>query len=302
LVASASAVQVKLAPARAVGVIGPVLHPRLPFPQDDRCRAGVRGRDDERLGGVAVFGFQQDVRAAAGGPHDDVEALVLLGEHQHVPRGIGADVVPPHLVPPVGGVGHDVEQRARVRRPRQPVVGPFDPLRRGVRAAGQVPDPQLVDLVAVEVDRVGEQGAVGADLAHAELHVPAATLRVLQQQVLIEQHLGLRILLAGRRARLPGRMVLGPAAAELLVVEPGHGPGEVDEVPAPPARRGGGRRHPGGHLPGQLPADGRVRGRLLVVVGAFGGQVREQGRVAGVPHPRVGVRAGFVRPCGRDRW
>ena len=261
--------QVERAPVRAVGVIGPVLHPLPPLPQNDRCRAGVRGGDDERLGGVTAFGFQQDVRAAAGRPHDDVEALVLLGEHQHVLGGIGADVVPPDLVRPVGGVGHDVEHRARVRRPGQPVVGPPDPLRqpgrgRGVSAAGQVPDPQLVDLVAVEVDRVGEQGAVGADLAHAELHVPAAALRVLQQQVLVEQHLRGGALLRGRRARFSRRRVplahrvVGRAAAELLVLKPGHGPGEVIEVPAPPARRFGGGRHPGGHLPPSAPR-GRPR-------------------------------------------
>src|SRR5215472_2021211 len=281
--------QVELPAPRAVRVIRPVLHPRPPLPHGGRGRARVRRRDEQYLGRIAAFGLDEDERPAPGGAHGDLEPLVGLLEHKRVLGGAGADVVPPHLVRAVEPVGDGVEHRPRARRPGQRVVAAFHPLRQ-VGPGCQVTDAQLVDLVAVEVDRVGEQQPVRADLADAERHVARVAGGVVKQQVLIEQHL-FRPLGAGQRA-----------AAELLVVQAGEGPGEVVEPAAPPAGRFLGRRHAGGHLGKQRVAQRRGVGNLPVVVRPLGRQVLQHGRVTGVPHPRVRVRVRPVTPPGRDGW
>ena len=56
--------------------------------------------------------------AIAGGPHDEIEPLVVLLVHQHVGARVGAELVPPHLERPVLLVVDRVEEPGRVRAPR----------------------------------------------------------------------------------------------------------------------------------------------------------------------------------------
>ena len=257
-------------------MVGAVLKARPSFFQNGQWFIGPVRREHERLGAVPGLGLDQHVRAAAGAPHGQVEPPVLLAEHQRVLAGPGAQHVPPDLVRPVLGVGDDVEQRTRVGRPGQPVVGALDPLRQ-VGSAGQVADAQLVELVPVEVDGVGQQPPVRADLPDAEPEIAAAG-RV-QQQVLVQQHLAV--------------------PAELLVLQARHGPGEVGVARPAPAHRLLGRDHPRRQFARQAGPQPARRFQPAVVVGAFGGQVLPHRGPVPVPHP--GVRVGPVGGRGHGR-
>ena len=75
----------------------------------------------------------------------------------------GPQHVPPHLVRPEGVVVHGVEEGRRVRRPGAAVVGVRD-LVGEVGAGAEDRGSAGVDLVARQVDRVGQQPPVGARL------------------------------------------------------------------------------------------------------------------------------------------
>ena len=212
--------QEELAPARAVAVIGPVFVAALSFLQDGRWPPGITGRQDKRLRGVPGGGLDEHVRPAASGPHGEVETLVLLAEHQGVPVRRGVQLVAPDLVRAVLGIGDDVEQRSRVGRPGQAVIGAVDTLGQ-VRAAGQIADPQLVGLVTVEVDRVGQQPPVRADLTDPEGDIAAGAGRIPEQEVLVQEH--------------PGRGPAVTSPAELLEFAARDRPGEVGVAAAAPA-------------------------------------------------------------------
>jgi hypothetical protein len=90
--------------------------------------------------------------------------------HEDVVGDGGADAVAPHLEGPVGLVVDGVEEPLRVGRPGGAVVGAGH-LVGEVLAGAQVAEAQRVDLVAVGVDRPGEQVLVGADEGQPELQV-----------------------------------------------------------------------------------------------------------------------------------
>ena len=266
--------EVELTAVRSVRVIGAVLGAARPWLQHGRRRPrGGRG-DDQGLRGVPGLGLDQHIAAAAGGPDDERETLVILAEHPDVARRVGPEFVPPHLVRPVLLVGEHVKQRTGVRGPGKPVVGGIDAVGQ-VLAGGQVTDAELEQLVAGEVHRVRQQPAVRADLANPEVYIAAGAGRVAEQQVRVEQHLG----------RLSGR----GHPAELLEFLPLGHPGEVAEPAPAPGHRVLRGSHPRGHL-GKQPVLQRVGWRRLpLVIRALRGQVvAHRGQVM-VAHPRVRV-------------
>ena len=263
-------------------MVGVVLRARPSRLNNERRYAGVARRDQQGLGGVPGRRLDQQPRPAAGGPHGQLEPFVVLPVHQRVVLRRGTQFVPPHLVRPVRLVSDHVEQGPGIGRPGQAVIGAFDALSE-IGAGGEVADAELVDLVAVEVDRVGQVAPVRADLAHPQLRVTAGGGRIGEEQVVVQQHLAGAVQAGG--------------PAELLQLLAGHGRGEVPgPALAPPDRLLGGRE-PRRHLREQVLAQRAQRRGLLVVVGALGGQVLPQPRLVPVAHP--GVRVGARAP-GRD--
>ncbi len=271
-------------------MVGVVLRARPSWLHNERRRPGVARRDQQGLGGIPGRRLDQQPRPAPGGPHGQLEPFVVLPVHERVLLRRGTQFVPPDLVRPVRLVGDHVEQGPGIGGPGQAVVGAFDALGE-IGAGGEVADAELVDLVAVEVGRVGQVAPVRADLADPQLGVAAAGGRLGEQQVDVQQHL------AG--AVRPG----GPA--ELLQLLAGHGLSEVPERALAPAGRLLRRGEPRGQLRVQLLAQSSQRRGLGVVPGALGGQVLAQLRVVPVAHPgvRAGVRAAARRwpPRGRGR-
>ena len=266
--------EVELAAVRAVGVVRTVLGAAPSWFQDDRRLVRGGRRDGQGLRCVPGLGLNQHVAAAAGGPDDERETLVVLAEHPDVARGAGSEFVPPHLVRTVLLVGEHVEQRPGVRGPGEPVVGRVDAVGQ-VFAGGQVTDAELEQLVAGEVHRVRQQPAVRADLADPEVDVAAGAGRIAEQQVRVEQHLG--------------RLSRRGHPAELLEFLPLGHPGEVAEPAPAPGHRVLRGSHPRGHL-GKQPVLQRAGWRrLLLVIRALRGQVvAHRGQVM-VAHPRVRV-------------
>jgi hypothetical protein len=256
-------------------MIGAVFNTCPSFQQYAWRLAGVVRRDDERLDAVPGSGFDQHVCPAAGGPHHQIEALVVLGEDEDIVLRFGAELMPPDLVGTVQGVGDDVEERPRAGRPGQLVVGALDALGQ-VGAAGQIAHPELVDLVAVEIDRVREQPPVGADLADPEGDVTTGAGGVVQQEVFVEEYL--------RRA-----VRAGPA--ELLVLAARDRPGEIGVTAAAPADRLLRLGRPPDELSRQLFPQPAERFGLLVVVGPLGREVVPHGGSVPVAHPGVRVLA-----------
>ena len=197
--------EIELAPARPVGMVCVVFGAPPSFFRHKWFGAGVPRRDHQGLGGVPGRRLDQQPYAAAGGPDGQLEPLVVLPVDQRVALRRGAGLMPPDLVRAARRVGDDVQQRPGVRGPGQPVVRALDALGQ-VGAGRQVPDPQLVHLAAGEVDRVGQVPPVRADLADTQLRVAAGAGRVLQQEVLVQQH-------RRRGPRGPRRGRTAPAAA-----------------------------------------------------------------------------------------
>src|SRR5439155_18818158 len=127
---------------------------------------GVTGRDQPLLGGVAAGGGDDDPGPAAGRPDRDVEPLVGLVEHDGVATRIGSHDVAQYPAGAVDSVGYDVEEVRRVAPPGVPVGGTRDAFRE-VGASRRITEAELVQLVAGQVDRVGDEPPVGAGLADA---------------------------------------------------------------------------------------------------------------------------------------
>ena len=114
------------------------------------------GRDEEDFARRLGLGGDQQVAPGARAGDGEEEALVVLLEDEHVVAGVGAELVPPHLVRPDGVVGPHVEDRAVVVRPGEAVVDVLDRVGEVVTGA-QVAEAQRVALTAGEVGRVREQ-------------------------------------------------------------------------------------------------------------------------------------------------
>ena len=100
----------------------------------------------------------------------DREPLVGLSEYELVLIGRGPEDMPPHLVGPVGVVGHGVEEARRVRTPCAAVVGARQQVGK-VGAGVEVSEPQDVDLVAGDVRRVRQQPLVRAHQGQPEVEI-----------------------------------------------------------------------------------------------------------------------------------
>ncbi|HCB07757.1 MAG TPA: hypothetical protein DEQ43_26480 [Nocardioides bacterium] len=108
--------------------------------------------------------------AGARGLHLELELTVRLLEHQLVLGGGRAEPVPPYLVLAPQLVVDEVEEVRRVRGPRA-ARGRAGHDVGQLGAGAEMAKAQLIDLVAVEVDRVGEQLGVGGNRPHPEVHI-----------------------------------------------------------------------------------------------------------------------------------
>ena len=144
--------------------------------------------------------LQENEGVVLGVRHLQEEVLVVLLEHQLVFLLPGAEPVAPQLVGAHGGIGSGVEEGAAVVGPGRAVVGVLDGLEM-VGAGAHVAEAEGEALGPGGVDRVGQQGVVGADGERAQ----GEELVTLGLRVLVEQDL-----LAGRRrvvSHLGGREV-----------------------------------------------------------------------------------------------
>ncbi len=253
-------------------VLGVVAHPVAAAADGPGAAAHVVGVDDPALRRRVALAPQHDPVTAPGAAHLHLEPLVGLLDHEHVVGDRAADPVPPHLERPVRLVVHRVEEPRRVGAPGAAVVAARHELVE-VGAGAQVAEPQLVDLVAVAVDRPGQQVLVRADDGHAQLE----EVGPVGERGDVESDLGLA----------------GPAVHghpdQVGVLAPRRDAGGVREPPAPPPRRGLRGRDPRDHLGRQL-RDQRAQVRAgRVVERPLQGQVVEQ-RVASGGHPLVRVR------------
>ena len=180
---------------RVLQVLGVVLHPAAAPADRQRRTLGLAGVQDPDLARVPVLRPDHHQLAGPGRVQHELELLVRLLQHQPVLGGGRAHPVPPDLVLPPHVVVHGVEEVRRVRRP-----GATDGRSRHdvgqVLTRGQVAEAQLVDLVTVEVHRVGEQRGVRGDRPLTQLHV----VRVPDKLVDVEQQL---VLLLGARRVSP---------------------------------------------------------------------------------------------------
>ena len=170
---------------RMTQVLGVVLDPASATAHGPGRGRGVVSVHDPDLAGVAVLRPDHEEVPGARGVHLDLELAVGLLEHQLVRRGGRSDPVPPHLVLPPQVVVDQVEEVRRVRRPGTAGRGPRDGVVVQVPAGRQVAEPQLVDLVTVEVHGVGEHRAVRRDGPQSEVGV----VRVAGQDVDVEEEL-----------------------------------------------------------------------------------------------------------------
>jgi len=109
----------------------------------------------------------EDVATATGATEGDIEALVVVAEHEHVVGGIGAERVSPHRVRAHRRVGPRVEDRAAVVGPGESVVHVGNDVGE-LGAGGEVAEAQLVALAAGRVDRVRSDHVRGVELEVAD--------------------------------------------------------------------------------------------------------------------------------------
>ena len=147
---------------REDGVLGVVLHARAPPTHGARRVERTVGVDHPDLAGVPALRGEHEQTATPGRPDVELEPLVRLVEHQHVLVVRRPERVPPHLERPVGLVVHRVEEVRRVRAPGAAVVGAGHHVGQ-ILAGLEVAEPQLVDLVARPIHRVGQQPFVRTD-------------------------------------------------------------------------------------------------------------------------------------------
>jgi hypothetical protein len=152
----------------------------------------VVGVEEPHLVGDLGADVHDDVRVVLGGADAQVEALVVLLEHEHVVVGRRAEGVAPELVGPHGVVGLHVEERAVVERPGRAIVGARHEVGQ-VLASREIAEAEVVELGTGSVGRPREQAPVGGDVEGPE----GEELAVARLDVLVEEHgLGGR---AGRR-------------------------------------------------------------------------------------------------------
>lgn len=162
------------------------------------------------------------VTLAARQAHVDNELLVVLLVHDHVFASRRTDHVPPDPVRPPGVVYGDVEERRCVGRPGAAVEGVRDLVWRYL-ASAQVLEAHREALFAVEVSRVRQQVAVGADVEGADGEERVFSCK----RVAIEQDLLAVKRAAVRRHRRPGVLRPdGPAAANRVLLTL-HGAGVI---------------------------------------------------------------------------
>ena len=147
------------------GVLDVVLDAFAAGRDHDRVTRRVLRVEQPDLAGELAAERDHDRLLVAGQVDADPEPLVRLFHHQHV---IGrAEGVPPDLVRAPGVVDLGVEDRRAVGGPGRAVVH-LGQLVRQQLAGVEVLDPQREPLVALEVDRVRQQAAVGGDVDGAE--------------------------------------------------------------------------------------------------------------------------------------
>ena len=139
------------------------------FARDERAELALRGvgGQHEHLGGGFGTGADDDVALVEAQAHTEPEPLVVLPEHLHVVGYRRADLVPAHRTGPPCVVEHGVEHPLRVRR--DACAG--DALKHlgQLRAALQVPDAEVIALVAADVDAVEHPATVAAQVHAADL-------------------------------------------------------------------------------------------------------------------------------------
>ena len=173
------------------------------FARDERSEFALRGVgwQHEHLGGGFGTGADDDVALVEAQSHAEPEPFVVFPEHLHVVGYQRADLVPAHRTGPPGVVEYGVEHPLGVRCDAR--AG--DALKHlgQLRAALQVPDAEVIALVAAGVDAVEHPSAVAAQVHTADLEevVP------LGLPVRVEHHL-----FAGHGSGLAQR------------VDPGRGP------------------------------------------------------------------------------
>ena len=170
------------------------------FARDERPEFALRGFgwQHEHLGGGFGTGADDDVAFVEAQAHAEPEPFVMLPEHLHIGGHRRADPVSAHRAGPPCVVEHGVEHPPRVRCDAR--AG--DALKHlgQLRAALQVPDAEIVALVAAGVDAVEHPATVAAQVHAADLEevVP------LGLPVRVKHHL-----LAGHGARLAQRIDFG---------------------------------------------------------------------------------------------
>ncbi len=178
----------------ALAVFSRIFVPAAARQQHLEFERGVVGARVARLGGHRAARLDQKVLPVLGGRDGGIKGVVLLLVHQHVLRRVRAE---PMLAYPQSKqrlrVLFDVQHRAAVVRPRNPVLDVLD--RVGQRQARcDVLDPQRVLAAAHRILGVGQQPVVRAHLVIAEF-VEVVAERELAH---VEQHL----LHRSERARL----------------------------------------------------------------------------------------------------
>ena len=238
-------------------------------------------RAEQLEAGIAVAGVEEaELRGDLGPGRDDHEPVAAAAANAHEEPAVllvvdelvvglgGAEGVPPDLVGAPGLVdGRVVELLAR----RVPGGAPddADDLVGAVLAGGQVEDPDRVALVADNVGRVGEEGAVGADAGAAqreELVAVGQCVEVEQQLLAREGGLVGRGVLGGpRRCPVVGAGHRDPTAGAVLL--PLEGPAVVPVAAVAGRHREVGLAGAGLDLvEDRLPQVGEVRGLCLRVL------------------------------------
>ncbi len=136
-----------------------------PRSEEPKLRLRCPGVQSPGFAGGVARGFQQQVLPVAGAADTQVEAFVLLLEHQIVGAG-GSDRVTPELVLTLGlFVFGGEEERGGIGGPGKR-AHPRRAVRQGL-AGFQIPDRQCVLPETGCIGGVGEPFAVGADAESA---------------------------------------------------------------------------------------------------------------------------------------
>ncbi len=247
------------------------------FARGDQAQRRRRliGRKKPPLAGRMRARADQDEGLAAGEKGEDAEHLVLLFIEQGVGRGIGSERVAVEPIRPLGWVGRRVEERLVVRRPRD--RRDAGDLLGEELARREVLDPERVVSKPGVVRRVGEEGAVAADLSGADRHELLALGQGVDVEVDLLGRLDAALLAAVDRVLLAllGARVVVPAAVAV-----GHR--KVGFLDAPE------------HLVVESLSEGLGRLHEGVGIRVLGLEERADLRVVPLAHPEVVVLESLV--------